>query len=271
MNKKIAVAMSIYKSDRLEFIKESIDSILNQEYKSFELFLEVDGPVSEKVESYLFELSNEKVHINFNAENSGLAKRLNNIIEKVLDVGGFSYVARMDADDISCPSRFTQQVNYLELNNAVDVVGTDVLEISELGHELFYKKMDSEHSIIEEKIIKRCPFNHPSVMFRIRVFELGFRYNSKLLNTQDYYLWVDLLSAGMKFGNINEPLLKFRIDNEFHSRRGLKKAINDFNSRVYAFKKLNVISLGNVTHTILLFFLRLSPSSVKKIAYRVLR
>ncbi|MDV5059493.1 glycosyl transferase, partial [Vibrio diabolicus] len=120
-------------------------------------------------------------------------------------------------------------------------------------------------------IIKRCPFNHPSVMFRMSVFEDGFRYKSELMNTQDYYLWVDLLAAGKNFANINEPLLMFRINESFHSRRGFKKAMNDLNSRIYAFKKLDVLNLSNIIHTISLFLLRIAPTSIKKWAYKTLR
>lgn len=56
-----------------------------------------------------------------------------------------------------------------------------------------------EHEKIKKNVIKKCPFNHPSVMFRNLIFEEGFRYKDSLKNTQDYYLWVDLLAAGKRF------------------------------------------------------------------------
>ncbi|MCV5855842.1 glycosyl transferase 2 family protein, partial [Escherichia coli] len=87
----------------------------------------------------------------------------------------------------------------------------------------------SEHNSLVNNIVKRCPFNHPSVMFRIDVFEEhNLKYKDELQNTQDYYFWVDAIKSGLKLANINEPLLKFRIDDKFHSRRGVKKAKNDF-------------------------------------------
>jgi hypothetical protein len=132
--------------------------------------------------------------------------------------------------------------------------------------------MAKTNEILVKNIIKKCPFNHPTVMFRTTVFlNSNVRYKAELMNTQDYYLWVDLVKAGYLFANINEPLLKFRIDENFHTRRGLKKAINDLKARFYAFKVLRNFSMSNLLHVTLLFALRISPATIKKIAYKKLR
>lgn len=271
MAESIAVALSVYKTDKLIFLKEAIDSILIQNV-DFKLFIEVDGYVYDDVYIFLSGLSSYKnVVISFNKENLGLATRLNEIIDKAIIHGGFTYLARMDADDISHSSRFIEQVSFLNQNEKIDVVGSDIIEISESGDEVFYKEMDNSHNVMYERIIKKCPFNHPTVMFRMSLFEEGFRYKPELMNTQDYYLWVDLLYANKIFSNINKPLLYFRVNKDFHSRRGVNKAINDFKSRLYAFKKLNNHSLSNYFHVVALLLLRVSPVSLKKIIYKKLR
>lgn len=269
---KIAVALSIYKSDTLKYLQESINSILNQTYGNFDLYIKVDGDVSDDISHFLKKLEdNGNVFIDYYSDNKGLAFRLNQIIDEVVEKGIYDFVARMDADDISELNRFQTQIDFFQEHHAVDVLGSDVIEIDEYGNEFFYKRMDCDYAEIKEKIIKKCPFNHPSVMFKIDIFNEGFRYNSALKNTQDYYLWVDLLSAGKIFSNVNKPLLKFRVNESFHSRRGLKKAINDVKSRLYAFQKLDVFSFNNIIHVINLFILRVSPSKIKKIAYKYLR
>lgn len=269
---KIAVAMSVYKTDNIKYVKESIDSILNQDYKNFDLFVEVDGPVDSLVTEFLQQLNSlENVFVNFNSCNKGLATRLNTIIDIAVNSNSYSFLARMDADDVSEPNRFSEQVLFLKNNKNVSVVGSDVIEISEDSVVIFEKKMDHSHELLRKNIIKKCPFNHPSVMFNMDVFYEGYRYDASLMNTQDYYLWIDLLSAGKVFANINKPLLKFRVSKEFHSRRGLKKAINDLNSRIYAFSKLDNLKFSDVIHTILLFLLRLSPTPIKKFAYKLFR
>lgn len=270
---KVAVAMSVYKSDTVYNLRIAIDSILKQSYDNFDFYISVDGEVTVDVKTLLcdYNENNDNVHITVNNINRGLATRLNEIIEIVVEKGYYDFLARMDADDISSPNRLSRQVEFMENNTNIDVLGSDVEEVSENGDVVFYKRMTNTHERIAKEIIKKCPFNHPTVMFKMNIFREGFRYKSELMNTQDYYLWVDLLSAGKIFANINEPLLKFRISNDFHSRRGLKKAVNDVNSRIYAFKNLDVLSLSNLAHTLFLFLLRLSPKKIKIVAYKYLR
>ncbi|OCH52805.1 glycosyl transferase [Vibrio sp. ZF57] len=273
MYKKVAVAMSVYKSDIAENIKLSIDSILGQSYSNLDVFIEVDGYISEDCVELLNLYSKlDNVFVNFNSENRGLATRLNSIIDKIIEIGEYTYIARMDADDIAFTERITEQVNFLDENSEVSVVGTDLIEISDSGEEIFHKKMYYDHHSISIAIIRKCPFSHPTVMFRENVFSKSYiRYKPELMNTQDYYLWVDLLSAGHIFANIPRPLLYYRVNDDFHSRRGWNKAMNDLRSRVYAFKKLDVLSFSNVLHTLMLFLLRISPSFVKSAAYKFLR
>lgn len=263
--------MSVYKADSPIFVKQSIDSLLCQSLPSY-IYVDVDGIVSDDLIFCLKEYEGiDNVFITYHEKNIGLAGRLNGIIERIVSSKSIMYIARMDADDISFSKRFESQVGFLLENENVDVVGSDVIEIDSVGNELFYKKMDVSHDLLYKNIIKKCPFNHPTVMFRISLFKEGFRYKDSLLNTQDYYLWVDLLAAGKIFANVGFPLLYFRVDDGFHNRRGWNKAVNDLKARFYAFSNLKVMTASNIIHTILLFILRVSPVFVKKLAYKKLR
>ncbi|PMO90155.1 glycosyl transferase [Vibrio breoganii] len=271
---KIAVAMSVYKNDRLSNIEKAISSVLLQTYTNFTFFIEIDGTVSNEVTEYFENLVtlDDRVVTNFNKENRGLAFRLNSIIDMVVELDCYKYLVRMDADDICLVNRFEKQIDFMLSNINVSVSGTDVIEIDCNDNHVFYKKMYSDHDIIKNNVIKRCPFNHPTVIMDTSIFRDGkIRYKSHLNNTQDYYLWVDLLSADKQFANLNEALLLFRVDSNFHERRGFSKAANDFKSRLYAFKKLDLYSFSNIMHAIFLFFLRLSPVRLKEWAYKTLR
>ena len=80
---KIAVAMSVYYSDKLCLLKECIDSLIGQTYKNMHVYIMIDGPVEKEVELYLTKLSNdENFNVEFCKENCGLATRLNQIIDK---------------------------------------------------------------------------------------------------------------------------------------------------------------------------------------------
>ncbi|MGO2498847.1 MAG: glycosyltransferase [Vibrio litoralis] len=268
---RVAVIMSVYRNDKLVFLKESVTSILEQTYPNIDFFINIDGSVSDDIDAYLNEIKFENVFVHRNIDNKGLAFNLNQMIKK-LDLSNYCYIARMDADDVSISSRIYEQVEFLRHNSSISVVGSDVVEIDNNGNTLFYKRMEPSHDIMLKNIIKRCPLNHPTVMFRSDVFlNPDLRYKNELLNTQDYYLWVDMFKSQLKFANINKGLLKFRVDENFHKRRGLKKAINDFNSRIYAFRNLRNLTLSNIIHVLLLFLLRLSPEVVKKFAYNKIR
>lgn len=262
--------LCVYQKDRPEFLSMALNSCLDQTIEC-NIYIYVDGFIDTMLDSCLkrYDL-NERVKIFYGKENKGLAHGLNFLVEYSLNMGA-EFIFRMDADDISNTSRVEKQLQFFKDNPEVDVVGSDVIEIDEDGNELFYKKMEKNQYIINRDIIKKCPLNHPSTAFRRCVFESGMRYNSSLKNTQDYYLWVDLLHAGFTLSNINEPLLKFRVDSNFHKRRGLEKAINDVKSRLYALNKLRKYSFLNYVHIILLFCLRVSPTFFKKFAYRKFR
>ncbi|MDW2092050.1 glycosyltransferase [Vibrio sp. 1865] len=271
--KNVAVIMSVYKNDTVKNTKLAIDSIVSQESCHVYLFIQVDGLVSAQLRDALEEYGTRtNITIDFQEQNKGLAYQLNIAIERVKKSGiYFDYLARMDADDISLSFRFKKQIEYLENKPQIAVLGSDILEFFPDGREQ-YKKMESNHSILKKNIIKKCPLNHPSVIFNLNVISINeINYNVDMKNTQDYYLWVSLLSQGFIFSNINEPLLRFRVDANFNKRRGLSKLKNDLNARLYALNKLKIHSLKNYVYILLLVLFRLSPSPIKTIAYKYLR
>ncbi|XTZ64263.1 glycosyltransferase [Aeromonas salmonicida subsp. pectinolytica] len=265
--------MSVYKNDRPKWLSQAIDSILHQTYTSIDFFIAVDGPISSDLRKVLIEYDcNKNVHIHFFDECKGLASRLNFLIDTVISIGGFEYIARMDADDISKSDRIEKQVNILSSSNAnCDVLGSSVIEINDDGEPVFEKKMYIEHEQLVKNIILRCPFNHPTVMFRCSIFVDGIRYDSRMKNTQDYQLWITLVKLGYRFSNTDESLLYFRVSSDFHSRRSFSKANNDFLIRVNAMRILSIFTIKNITHTIALYLIRVSPSFISKIAYRYFR
>lgn len=106
---KIAVIMSLYKSDVLDYVKFAVESILNQTYSNFDFYIQYDGYVKEDVDAYLSGIKDERVHLFRREQNKGLAHSLNDLLSIVMPMG-YEYIARMDADDISMPERFDKQI-----------------------------------------------------------------------------------------------------------------------------------------------------------------
>jgi len=99
----VAVVMSVYKLDELTAFRRCIDSLLNQTYQTFDIFIAVDGNVGKDLEAYLISLTKlENFNVFFYDKNKGLARRLNDLIKKVIQCNKYLYIARMECSDISC-------------------------------------------------------------------------------------------------------------------------------------------------------------------------
>ncbi|MBY8044187.1 glycosyltransferase [Vibrio fluvialis] len=268
-SKNVAVIMSIYKSDELKYVELAVESILLQSHVNKKLFIYIDGPISDDILNYIKNLEMNGVFVLYSVENNGLANAMNKLIHHCLENYNFDYFARMDADDISHKHRLKAQLGFA-IDNNIDVLGSDVIEINENGNEIYYKRMISNDRELKDRIIKRCPFNHPSVLISASVFKEGNFYNPDFMNTQDYFFWINLASQGYVFGNINLPLLKFRVSKDFFKKRGFAKAKNDFNAKIYAIKKLH-LPKSYFFYALAIFILRVLPSNVQKIVYKKLR
>jgi len=119
------------------------------------------------------------------------------------------YIARMDSDDISLPRRIRKQVEYLEDNKDVDIVGTNIVIFYPDGGERV-PALPKDHEILKYQSLLYCPIYHPTIMFRKKIIH-KIVYRTPLL--EDYDLWLRLLHEdpdGPKFGNLGEVLLRLR-------------------------------------------------------------
>ncbi len=275
MNKDcIAIILPVYKNDKAEYIKLSVDSILKQTYQDVFLYVGVDGPVDNQLSNLLkgYDIQ-ENVRVLFFEKNRGLAIVLNDLIT-VAHNDGYDYIARMDADDIAMPDRFEKQMEYLKIHPEVDVVGGSIEEIDEAGNfrdkRIVYPATPNE---CRSFFARRNPMAHPAVLFRYRFFEkAGCLYRPKYRQNQDTMLWFDGLMKGCKLANVPDVVLHFRMTKGlFKKRRGgyafAKKQLED---RLMINKNLGYGFSANV-FAYAMFLLMVSPSSMRKVAYRLFR
>lgn len=270
---KVAVIMSVYKSDDLSYFKLAVDSILKQSYLETDLYVWQDGPVPQAIESYLDILSeDERVYITRSEKNSGLATALNSLIEIVVSSNNYKFVARMDSDDISYYDRISKQVEFLINNPDIDVVGTGCREFGG-SFALEAKILPQTHEELLDFSVVRCPFIHPSVMFRASVFKSsGVRYPVDTELTEDMALWFKLLRSGAKFANLPDILLDYRLNEATLSRRrGLSKALSEVKVRLAYMYSLNRISAKNILGVCSRLFFHMMPLGLIRLAYKHLR
>lgn len=202
---KISVIMSVF-NETLEWLKEAVESILNQTYQNLEFIIIVDNPdLPLEISHYLEKIAYQDTRIQVcrNRENVGLAVSLNHGIE--LATG--EYIARMDADDISLPDRLLKEIQYLKLHN-LDLVSSNKYNIDEQGNIL-----SQDHDIIKNPDLA-MPYvnlvNHPSVLVKRSVIKEMGGYRP-FINSEDYDLWLRIIEGGYKIGIINEPLIQYRL------------------------------------------------------------
>lgn len=205
MFKVISVIMSNYNTSE-KYLRESIESILNQSFTDFE-FIIIDDCSTNNGKSILESFNDDRIKVIFNEKNLGLAASLN----KALQISKGEFVARMDSDDISLETRLEKQYKYLKSNPSVGLVASFAQKI---GNDKGYI-----YSMVEEPDKMNVPMFfgnvicHPSVMFRKEVITNNhLKYNEEFKTGQDYELWSRLLKTE-KVAIIPEVLLSYRIHN----------------------------------------------------------
>ncbi|MBQ3501809.1 MAG: glycosyltransferase [Oscillospiraceae bacterium] len=228
-----SVLISVYGKDEPEFLSEALESIFEkQTAKPDEIITVFDGPLSPELHRVLDDFRKGKedfVRFVPLENNVGLGEAL----RIGTDFCSGDYIFRMDSDDISVPERFEKQMLYAAKHPETDVFGTDIAEFeSNISGEKRIRSCPENHSEILKMSRFRCPMNHMSVCIKKSALIKSGGYKP-LFYLEDYYLWIRMLAAGCRFGNINETLVFARTGNGFYSRRSSKKA---FESRKFLLK-----------------------------------
>lgn len=216
---KISVLMSVYCKEKPEYLKISIDSIINQTYKANEFVIICDGPLTYELDTLLEKYKNKSpdfFKIIRLEKNMGLGLSLQ---RGVLECRN-EYIARMDSDDYSKENRLELQIEKIANDPYIDVVGSNIVEFeNNFDKPLSARIVPEKNEEIYKYIGRRCPFNHMTVVFKKSSVIAAGNYLDLHFN-EDYYLWIRMLLNGCKFYNIQESLVCARIDSKTFSRRG---------------------------------------------------
>ena len=262
-----SVLMYIYKAEKPSYLTMSLNSVLNQTLQASEIIIVEDGPLTTDLYAILdeFESKNPIIRRLRLSENHGLGYALC----EGLKYCRYELVARMDTDDICKPNRFEVQVEFMEKNHEVDVLGTWIDEFFDVKENVVsIRKVPEGSKGLYEFGKKRNPMNHPTVMFRkSSVLKAGSYQTCMLL--EDYYLWVKMLKMGMVFYNIQESLLYFRLSHDIYKRRGgLKYAITEVKFQIELHKIGYLTIFETIRNIASRFFVRVMPVCIRRRIYR---
>ena len=203
---EISVVMPVYNGEN--FLKEAIESILNQTYKDFE-FLIVYDESTDGTLSIIQEFQEKDTRVVLiNGDKEGISGALNKGIKKSRG----KYIARLDADDISLATRFEKQIIHME-DSGVDICGGHSLLINSNGKINGLNVVPISHKMCALSLLFKVPFAHPSVMIRKRFLDTNsLKYGqSSYKIAEDLDLWLRMYGCGARFGNVDSVVLKYRI------------------------------------------------------------
>lgn len=197
---KITVFMAVYNG--ATYIKESIDSVLNQTLVDFELLIIDDGSTDNSVD-IINTYSDKRIRLLQNEKNEGLVYTRK---RSVVEARG-EYLAILDCDDIAMPKRLELQYNYLEKNSEIALCGGHTQYINGKGEYLSILKMPLHNLPIEMLFLN--VFINSALMIRIEAIKsVGGYENYRCAGDFDLSLRI---ANKYKVANLDEILVKYRL------------------------------------------------------------
>lgn len=206
----VGVVMPVYNAG--PYLLDALNSLKNQKYDDFEIIAINDGSTDKSGEVLKqFAATYPKLRV-FHQQHAGVTRALN---YGVL-LSRSKYIARMDADDVAFPQRLERQVDFMEKNKDVYVLGSWFYSMDESLQKLIWpNQVEEDHESIRKTLLERCCIGHPTVMMRRQLFEVlgGYSEAEEHKHIEDYELWLRA-SQRFKLANLPENLLAHRTHNQ---------------------------------------------------------
>ena len=212
----VSVVMSVYNGEK--YLREAIESILNQTFTDFEFIIINDGSNDDTLN--IIKSYKDPRIILISRENKGLVASLNEGIERARG----KYIARQDADDASLPQRLTRQVEYLRLHENCVVVGSRIQEIDDVGVPHYRVVLSNElpNDSLELSLFFCNPLAHGTVLMRTDIVRAVGGYESRYWPAEDYELWGRMSKVG-RLAVLDEVLYLYRFNSKGISLSNLEK------------------------------------------------
>lgn len=196
----VNVLMTTYNSAK--YVKQSIKSILNQDYKDFELIV-VDDFSEDDTINIINSFNDKRIRVYKNK-----VKGRGNALNYGLKMSDAKFIALNDSDDISVPYRLSHQLDYLKNKSSNHVVSTNFACFR--NDKLLYEVKNPESSEeIKLNLVMHCRIMNSGVMYnREHILKHGGYEN---VIAEDYLLWLKIMND-TEFCNIQDVLMFVRLD-----------------------------------------------------------
>jgi len=206
----VSVILPVHNSE--QYLRDAIQSILKQTYVNFELLILISATTNKESKNIINSFSDTRIRHIYRTNEETMPKALS----LGMDEARGKYMARMDADDVSLSNRFYEQVNFLENNPDIGMVGTWIKTIGQ--GKSYINKYPTLPESIKTNLLFSVSFAHPTVMMKKELFDnYKLRYNGSLNHGEDYDLWTRCASC-FPMANIDKVLLFYRLHKTNASR-----------------------------------------------------
>jgi glycosyltransferase involved in cell wall biosynthesis len=242
---RVAVLLCVYNGE--PHLADAVRSVLGQTFPDFELLI-IDDASTDGSAATLASFDDPRIRVIRNAVNLGLTRSLNRGLAAI----DSEFVARLDADDLSFPTRLERQLAFLDANPDVGVLGTQGVPID--GHGRHLRRVEWWHrewerpgsgTAMDWYRMFDTPFIHSSVMFRRTLVREVGGYDESVELAQDADLWMRLARV-TRLVNLEERLVAMRLtpgsrtaDERLPERQGL------FKTRVRVLRAIRESVVGN--------------------------
>lgn len=218
MNPVISVVICSY--NRATYLPKSINSVLSQSFKDFEIII-VDDASTDNTSEVVAEVGKKDARVKYfkNEQNLGISKSRN----RGVSLSSGKYIAMLDSDDYWIDDdKLQKQFDIISKDKKIALVGTGIVLVNENGEELKKDIFNTDDESIRHKILSKNQFAQSSVLFRKSVFNECGGYDESLIVCEDLDLW---LRFGQKynFANLSEPMTAYLMHPSGISKQNKKK------------------------------------------------
>jgi glycosyltransferase involved in cell wall biosynthesis len=201
------------------WLRESIESIIRQEFCSFELIIMNDGSTDGSLEIIRHFADRDKRIVTVDRENRGLIHTLNEGVSRALS----PLIVRQDADDVASIDRLATLFRIMKEKPRIDLCGSWCDVIDAAGCRINKFHYPTEHEEICWAMVGYSAIAHPTVVFRRSAFQRFGPYDPAFVHAEDYEMWTRWIRLGARVANVPRPLVKYRVSDNQVSRRFAKE------------------------------------------------
>lgn len=217
-NPKVSIVLPVYNAGG--YLRNCLESLLNQTYQNFELIIVDDHSIDGSYEILKdYEKKYKSIKLFRNNTNKGVSET----VKKAISVTEGEYIARMDADDIAFPNRIEKQVDYLQKHPKTVALGGQCLIIDSENKIIGKKVFPTSFEDIYKYIFRFIPVQQPTLMIAKKRLPKNFVYYIDGMNTaEEVELFFKLFAHG-KVENLSDPILLYRIHDKNTSLLNVKE------------------------------------------------